>query len=70
MKEQLLYKAMKAGLDIINPLQEFLTEDGGIIGYATQYGIEIHDIRKPKPKNEWKLFTGEILKITTRLLQY
>jgi len=67
-EREVIIKAMKAGLDIINPLQEFLTEDEEMMDYAMQYGIEIHDIRKPKPKNEWKLFTGEILKITTPII--
>ena len=67
-EREIIIKAMQAGLDIINPLQEFLTEDEEMMGYATQYGVEIHDIRKPKPKNEWKLFTGEILEITTPII--
>ncbi len=60
-ERKIIIKAMQAGLNIINPLQEFLTEDEEMMDYAMQYGVEIHDIRKPKPKKEWKLFTGKIL---------
>ena len=61
-ERKIIIKAMQAGMNIINPLQEFLTEDEEMMDYAMRYGVEIHDIRKPKPKKEWKLFTGKILR--------
>jgi len=67
-EREVIMKAMQAGLNIINPLQEFLTEDEEMMDYAARYGVEIQDIRKPKPKDEWKLFTGEILEITTPII--
>ena len=67
-ERKIIIKAMQAGMNIINPLQEFLTEDEEIMKYALQYGVEIHDIRKPKPKKEWKLFTGKILDVSTPII--
>lgn len=63
-----IIEAMKAGLNIINPLQEFLTEDEEMIRTAQNYNITIRDIRKPKPKKEWHLFTGGILKIDVPII--
>lgn len=67
-EREVIIKAMKAGLNIINPLQEFLTEDEEMMDYATRYRVEIQDIRKPKPKDEWKLFSGKILEISTPII--
>lgn len=63
-----ILEAMKAGLNIINPLQEFLTEDDEMMNNAKKYNVTIRDIRKPKPKKEWHLFTGGILKINTPII--
>ena len=67
-EREVIIRAMECGMNIINPLQEFLTDDGEMMGYAKQYGVKIHDIRKPRPKKEWTLFTGEILNITTPII--
>ena len=67
-EREVIISAMQAGLHIINPLQEFLTEDEEMMDYAVRYGVEIQDIRKPKPKDVWKLFSGEILEVTTPII--
>lgn len=67
-ERQIVMKAMEAGLTIINPLQEFLTDDKEIMDYAKKFNVEIKDIRKPKPKREWKIFSGRILNITTPII--
>ena len=67
-ERKIIIKAMQAGMNIINPLQEFLTEDEEMMDHALRYGVEIHDIRKPKPKKEWKLFTGKILDVSTPII--
>ena len=53
---------MKAGLNIVNPLQEFLTEDQEMMQHAKRNSVNIHDIRKPKPKKDWNIFSGEFCK--------
>lgn len=67
-EREILKKAMEAGMNIINPLQEFLTEDEEMVDYAKRHGVTIQDIRKPKPKKEWNMFTGRILQIETPIV--
>lgn len=67
-ERQVIINAMEAGMNIINPLQEFLTEDEEMMRIAQQYGVEIRDIRKPRPKKEWTLFTGRILQVRTPII--
>ncbi|RLL48377.1 DUF1611 domain-containing protein [Oceanobacillus piezotolerans] len=67
-ERQVVIKAMEEGLNIINPLQEFLTEDEEIMTFAKQYNVEVRDIRKPKPKKDWHIFTGRILDIETPII--
>lgn len=62
-ERQVVIDAMEAGMHIINPLQEFLTEDEEMMAIAKRCGVEIRDIRKPRPKKEWTLFTGRILQV-------
>ncbi|QHC05637.1 DUF1611 domain-containing protein [Anoxybacillus sp. PDR2] len=67
-ERRVIIQAMEAGMNIINPLQEFLTEDEEMMRIASRCGVEIRDIRKPKPKKEWTLFTGQILQIPTPII--
>ena len=67
-ERKVIIKAMEAGMHIINPLQEFLTEDEEMMQFAKRFGVQIKDIRKPKPKKEWRLFSGRILNITTPVI--
>lgn len=67
-ERQIIIEAMKAGMHIINPLQEFLTDDPEMVAIAKENNVEIRDIRKPKPKSEWRLFSGKILHIDTPII--
>ena len=67
-ERDVIKKAMSAGMNIINPLQEFLTEDEEMALFAKQAGVEILDIRKPKPRKEWRIFSGRILQISTPII--
>lgn len=67
-ERKVIIEAMKKGMNIINPLQEFLTDDPEMMHYAKKYHVQIVDIRKPRPKKEWTLFTGEILNISTPIM--
>lgn len=49
-ERQVIIEAMEAGMHIINPLQEFLTEDEEMMTMAKRYGVTIRDVRKPRPK--------------------
>jgi uncharacterized NAD-dependent epimerase/dehydratase family protein len=67
-ERKIILKAMENGMDIINPLQEFLTQDAEFIEHAAKYGVTIHDIRKPLPNKDLHLFSGRILDIPTPII--
>lgn len=67
-ERSIILKAMENGMDIINPLQEFLTQDTEFIEYAAKFGVTIHDIRKPLPNKDLHIFSGRILFIPTPII--
>ena len=64
-QREILFAAMARGMDIVNGLPEFLTEDGEFIQKALEGGVRIHDIRKPPLRKDLHGFTGNILNIDT-----
>jgi uncharacterized NAD-dependent epimerase/dehydratase family protein len=64
----LILEAMKAGMDIVNGLHEFFSEDREFIRMAAQCGIQIKDIRKPPKLKDLHVFTGQISKINVPVI--
>jgi uncharacterized NAD-dependent epimerase/dehydratase family protein len=64
----LILEAMKKGMDIINGLHQFFSEDPEFSAMALQCGIEIRDIRKPPSLKEAHVFTGNISKVTVPVI--
>ena len=62
-QRKILLSAIEKGMDIVNGLHEFLTEDKEFIQKAKKYGVAIYDIRKPPAKKDLHLFSGRILNI-------
>ncbi len=64
-KEQrkLVFKAIEKGMDIVNGLQEFFTDDEEFMRKAEEYGVKLYDIRKPPAKKDLHLFSGRILRV-------
>lgn len=60
----LLLEAVRAGLTIVNGLHQPASEDPEIAEEARLRGIEILDIRKPKPTGDLRFWTGEALEIS------
>lgn len=56
----LILEAMTKGMDIINGLHEFFSEDPEFINMAALWGIQIKDIRKPPKLKDLHIFTGQI----------
>jgi uncharacterized NAD-dependent epimerase/dehydratase family protein len=52
--------AMALGMDIVNGLHEFLTEDAEFVAAAAVHGVSITDVRKPRPKKDLHMFSGRI----------
>ncbi len=67
-QRDVLFAAMIQGMDIVNGLPEFLTEDGEFIRRAVECGVQIHDIRKPPLRKDLHNFTGRILKMETPVI--
>jgi len=59
-QRQTILDAMKLGMNIVNGLPEFLTEDAEFLQQAREYGVQIADIRKPPPRAELHNFSGRI----------
>lgn len=59
----LILAAMQKGMDIINGLHQFFSEDQEFMQMAIQCGIQIKDIRKPPQLKDSHVFTGQISKV-------
>lgn len=67
-QRDILLAAMKKGMDIVNGLPEFLTEDEEFKKYAKKYRVQIHDIRKPPARKDLHIFSGKIMDIETPVI--
>jgi uncharacterized NAD-dependent epimerase/dehydratase family protein len=63
-----VFAAMEMGMDIINGLPEFFTEDEEFVQKARTFHVRIHDIRKPPPRKELHLFSGSIFQVKTPVI--
>ncbi|MGL5804901.1 MAG: DUF1611 domain-containing protein [Xenococcaceae cyanobacterium] len=59
----LILEAMQKGMDIINGLHQFFSEDREFVHMAVRCGIQIKDIRKPPELKDLHVFTGQISKV-------
>lgn len=64
-ERSIVLRAMEQGINIINPLHEFFTDDNEFMTYAKEFNVTVLDVRKPAPKKDLHLFSGRILKIDT-----
>ncbi len=60
-----LLLAMSHGLSVVNGLHTLLGEDPEFLEAARRYGVEIIDIRKPRPASALKFWSGEIFSVKT-----
>lgn len=64
----LILEAMEHGMDIINGLHQFFSDDREFSDMAAQNGIQIRDIRKPPQLKDLHVFTGQISKVTAPVI--
>ncbi|MHC1599091.1 MAG: DUF1611 domain-containing protein [Candidatus Methanofastidiosia archaeon] len=64
-KEQrkIVFKAIEKGMNIVNGLHEFFTDDEEFMRKAEEHSVKVYDIRKPPAKKDLHLFSGRILKV-------
>ena len=67
-ERSLILEAMSKGMDIINGLHQFFSEDPEFIEMAANCGVEIKDIRKPPELKDLHVFTGQIAKVTVPVI--
>lgn len=67
-ERSLILEAMENGMDIINGLHQFFSEDREFAQMATQNDIEIKDIRKPPHLKDLHVFTGQISKVNVPVI--
>lgn len=67
-QREIIISAMKKGMNIVNGLPEFFSEDEEFIEKANEYGVEIYDIRKPPLRKDLHIYTGEISKVKTPII--
>ena len=60
----LMLDAMRRGMDLVNGLHEFLTEDPEFVAVAAEHGVTITDVRKPAAKRDLHMFSGRIASVT------
>jgi uncharacterized NAD-dependent epimerase/dehydratase family protein len=62
-QRQIMFEAMENGMHLVNGLHEFLTDSDAFVQKAQSCGVEIFDIRRPKPTKDLKVFSGSILSV-------
>lgn len=63
-ERQIVLSALENDMHVINGLHEFLNDDPEFVAIARARNVDIIDIRKPRPKNNLRLFTGNINNVT------
>jgi uncharacterized NAD-dependent epimerase/dehydratase family protein len=64
----IILTAIQKGMNIVNGLPEFLSEDFEFVQKALGHGVQIHDVRKPQPRKDLHLFRGDIFKVKTPVI--
>ena len=67
-QREIIFSAMKNGMNIVNGLPEFFTEDEEFIQKANEYGVQIYDIRKAPQRKDLHNFSGRINEIDTPVI--
>ena len=59
-----LVKAIKAKMDIVSGLHDFMSDDEALVALARKYNCELIDIRKPPDRSELHFFSGKIEEVS------
>ncbi|MFT5324043.1 MAG: putative NAD-dependent epimerase/dehydratase family protein, partial [Planctomycetaceae bacterium] len=60
----LVLEAIDLGMNVVNGLHEFLTDDPVFAAASAAKNVEILDVRKPRPKKDLRLFSGRIADVS------
>lgn len=64
LERTIVLDAIGRGMDIVNGLHEFLNDDPAFAAAAAAHGITILDVRRPRAKNDLRMFSGRITGVT------
>ena len=67
-QRQIIITAMEKGMDIVNGLPEFFTEDKEFMQKASECNVKIFDFRKPPKRKALHLFCGQIFENKTPVI--
>lgn len=67
-QRQIIITAMGKGMDIVNGLPEFFTDDKEFMQKAGECNVKIFDFRKPPKRKDLHLFCGQIFKNKTPVI--
>lgn len=59
-----LLEGVSRGMHLINGLHQFLGEDPEFVAAAAAAQVTLTDVRKPKPKKDLRIFSGDIFDVT------
>ncbi len=62
-ERNVMLDAMRRGMNLVNGLHEFLTEDDEFVSAAVEHGVSIFDVRKPHDKKDLNMFSGRIANV-------
>lgn len=64
----IIQQAIRAGLNIVNGLHDYLTDRPEIASLATEFQVDLIDVRRPKSRKDLHFWTGDIFKIKTPII--
>lgn len=67
-QREIILAAMKTGMNLVNGLPEFFTEDEEFIRKAIEYRVHIYDMRKAPNRRYLHNFSGRINEVTTPVI--
>lgn len=67
-QREIIFDAMKRGMNIVNGLPQFLSNDEEFVAKSKTYGVTINDVRKPPERKDLHNFTGKIMDVTTPII--
>jgi len=67
-QRNIILAAMKTGMNFVNGLPEFFTDDEEFIRKAIEYRVHIYDLRKSPPRKDLHNFSGRVHEVKTPVI--
>jgi uncharacterized NAD-dependent epimerase/dehydratase family protein len=65
---EIIQRAIRRGLSIVNGLHEYLRDKPEIAALAEAHGVELIDVRRPKARQDLHFWSGEIFQVTAPVI--